>query len=51
MPETKIIKKGWICCRCKHEWIPKEGFNQEKRPMTCPKCRSAYWNIPKKVKK
>jgi len=47
MPEINIVKKGWKCLRCDHEWIQKEGFNAEEKPMTCPKCRSPYWNKEK----
>src|ERR687884_223311 len=36
---------GWRCERCGHEWIPK-GFNTD--PAVCPKCKSPYWNRPKK---
>ncbi len=34
------------CLRCGHEWLPKS----EKRPVTCAKCRSPYWDTPKKEK-
>ena len=27
------------CNRCKYEWISKK-----KKPKTCAKCRSPYWN-------
>lgn len=39
------IKKlpTYKCLRCKHEWIPRQLD-----PPTCPKCKSAYWNKPKK---
>ncbi|CAM5998723.1 unnamed protein product [Sphagnum balticum] len=33
-----------ICLRCGHSWYPrKEGVSVQ-----CPKCRSPYWNIPRK---
>jgi DNA-directed RNA polymerase subunit RPC12/RpoP len=47
MPEKIIESKGWRCERCGHEWIPKK-FNSKKKPITCPKCRSPYWDTPKK---
>jgi len=31
------------CERCSHEWKSK-GIN----PKVCPKCKSPYWNMPKK---
>jgi Zn finger protein HypA/HybF involved in hydrogenase expression len=35
----KIVK----CRRCAHEWIPR------KLPvMQCPRCKSVYWNTPRK---
>lgn len=30
------------CTRCNHEWMPRKA-----KPITCPHCRSPYWNIPK----
>lgn len=47
MPETIVKTKGWKCLRCGNEWVPKK-FDQKKRPKTCPKCRSVYWDTPKK---
>ena len=29
------------CNKCKHEWLPKKD-NPD--PVTCSKCKSAYWN-------
>ena len=43
MPELKKLK----CLRCGHEWVPNIT-----NPITCPKCKSPYWNKPRKeVKK
>lgn len=36
---------GYRCERCGHEWVPRKGGT----PKLCPKCRSAYWDIPKGV--
>lgn len=36
---------GYRCERCSHEWIPR-GAEQE--PFVCPKCKSPYWNRPRK---
>jgi len=41
----KIKIEGWVCERCRHEW---RGRNKE--PRVCPKCKSPYWNIPRKIK-
>jgi hypothetical protein len=37
---------GYRCDRCGHEWLPKGS--ERKEPKVCPKCKSPYWNIPKK---
>ena len=50
MPEVNITKKGWKCLRCGHEWEQKEGFDNKNKPKTCPKCRSVYWDVPRKKK-
>ncbi|MBD3252876.1 hypothetical protein GF386_04040 [Candidatus Pacearchaeota archaeon] len=39
-----IASFEYKCERCDHRWI---GRTKE-IPITCPKCRSPYWNKPKK---
>ncbi|MEM0134973.1 MAG: hypothetical protein QXU18_07075 [Thermoplasmatales archaeon] len=42
-----IIKREieiYKCERCGHEWI-KRG---DKEPKVCPKCKSPYWNTPRR---
>lgn len=34
------------CLRCGHEWV-----SRKERPYVCPKCKSPYWNVPKKLDK
>ena len=34
------------CKRCNHEWIQRDI----KLPKVCPRCKSPYWNLPKKEK-
>ena len=34
------------CLRCGHEWPSKQ-----ERPLICPRCKSPYWDRPRKVKK
>lgn len=36
---------GWRCHRCEHEWLPRE----DRRPRVCPRCKSPYWDTPRKV--
>ena len=47
--ETEVTVKGLRCKRCSHEWIPRKAGE---KPLTCPKCHSAYWSRdPIRVKK
>ena len=34
------------CERCIHEWIPRDA---EQEPSVCPKCKSPYWDRPRKT--
>lgn len=34
------ISGGYMCGKCEHAWIPRD-FN--KKPKTCPKCKSYKW--------
>lgn len=45
MPRVPITVMGYRCDRCGHEWIPKD-FSKE--PEVCPKCKSPYWNRPRR---
>jgi predicted Zn-ribbon and HTH transcriptional regulator len=40
----EITLKGFICERCGHKWAPRENEN----PKVCPRCKSPYWNSPRK---
>jgi len=42
---AKVFLRGYRCERCRHEWIPR---NWENKPKVCPKCKSPYWDIPRK---
>lgn len=46
MAEVEIKLLGFKCERCDHEWAPRK----EGKPIICPKCKSPYWNVPKKNK-
>jgi len=35
-------------CRCGHEWLPRDP---DDKPRTCPKCKSANWDRPKKFER
>lgn len=47
MAKVKLSVEGFRCERCEHEWIPR---NKEDEPSVCPKCKSPYWNKPRKNK-
>ncbi len=38
---------GFLCERCWHRWAPKQLNTPE--PKNCPKCKSPYWNKPRRV--
>lgn len=46
MGAEPITLQKFTCERCGHSWIPRS----EERPRSCPnpKCRSIYWDKPKK---
>ena len=46
MALVNIKQKGYKCNRCSHEWVPRKGTVGE--PRVCPKCKSPYWNKPRK---
>lgn len=45
MGEIKI--DGFKCERCGHLWVGRIG--RKEKPVVCPKCKSPYWNIPRKM--
>ncbi len=45
MPRVPITVMGYRCELCEHEWIPRD---LERDPEVCPKCKSPYWDRPKK---
>ncbi len=44
MPKLQLW--GYRCERCGHDWLPRE---QEQEPRVCPKCKSPYWNQPRRA--
>lgn len=46
MGKIKITIEGFKCERCGHEWIPRD----KEHPRVCPKCKSPYWDIPRKTR-
>lgn len=43
---SKLHLLGYHCERCKHDWVPRV---QEQEPKVCPKCKSPYWNRPRRA--
>ena len=41
---ANVLIIGHRCYRCGHEWKP----NMNKSPRVCPKCKSPYWDKPRK---
>jgi predicted Zn-ribbon and HTH transcriptional regulator len=41
----EITLKGFLCERCGHKWAPREN----EIPKVCPRCKSPYWNTPRKM--
>lgn len=44
--ETIITGYKCRCERCDHQWVSTRGT----MPRICPKCKSAYWDVPRKTK-
>jgi hypothetical protein len=45
MARVPITVMGFRCERCGHEWVPRDSGQD---PKVCPKCKSPYWNTPRK---
>ena len=42
----KVKITAFKCERCEHVWVPR---NNNHLPTVCPKCKSPYWNRPRKT--
>jgi hypothetical protein len=47
---AKIQVWGWRCERCEHVWVSSKPDDPQE-PRVCPKCKSPYWNRPRKKPK
>ena len=45
---AKVTLDGYQCERCAHRWVPRDD---DIEPKVCPKCKSPYWNVPRKKDK
>lgn len=43
---AEVTLKGYRCERCNHVWVPRD----KEKPRVCPKCKSPYWDVPRKKK-
>ena len=41
-----VTIRGFRCERCIHIWTGRGG----RHPVVCPKCKSPYWNIKRRIK-
>jgi predicted Zn-ribbon and HTH transcriptional regulator len=49
----RVQVQGFKCERCGHVWAPRQALDNGKPvrlPKVCPKCKSAWWDVPKKKK-
>jgi predicted Zn-ribbon and HTH transcriptional regulator len=55
MGEIMIKVPGYRCERCGHEWVARAPRNnppgrrkagETPKPRQCPKCKSAWWDVP-----
>lgn len=42
----EINIRAYQCERCSHRWVPR----QQEKPRVCPRCKSPYWDLPRKNK-
>ena len=42
---ARVMLQGFQCERCQHKWYPRE----EGDPRVCPKCKSPYWDRPRRL--
>jgi predicted Zn-ribbon and HTH transcriptional regulator len=47
---VKIQLDGWECERCGHRWVPRDMAAEPNGPRVCPKCKSPYWDRPRRTK-
>jgi DNA-directed RNA polymerase subunit RPC12/RpoP len=54
---VKVTMWGYRCLRCDYEWVPrglerlddgKKPPDPDEEPRVCPKCKSPYWNKPRR---
>lgn len=49
MARVPITVMGYRCDRCEYEWIPRRDSARDPKVCPNPKCKSPYWNTPRKA--
>ena len=47
-----VLIEGYLCERCGYRWGARTGtgYRAKTDPHTCPKCKTPYWNRPRRAK-
>lgn len=47
-----VLIEGYMCERCHYRWGSRTGTGTrpETDPRACPKCKTPYWNKPRRMK-
>ena len=45
-----VMIEGYLCERCGYRWSSRNGtgYRDQRDPGHCPKCKTPYWNRPRK---
>lgn len=45
-----VMIEGYLCERCGYRWGTRSGtgFRTQPDPAHCPKCKTKYWNSPRR---
>ena len=46
-----VMVEGYLCERCGYRWGTRSGtgFRTSPDPGYCPKCKTKYWNTPRRL--
>ena len=45
-----VMIEGYLCERCQYRWGSRSGsgLRSKNDPKVCPKCKTPYWNLPRR---
>ena len=45
-----VMIEGYMCERCHYRWGSRTGTGTRSKsdPKVCPKCKTPYWNLPRR---